>query len=213
MATAKEKKEAILQVEEKEPKEKKFSESTLVEVINIGNSDCGYTVNNGNFNVRRTWQLPNSRQEVEFRELKMAMNEAGVRQLFENFNKELNRHEDGDLLITNEKIREKLGLNPRGKYIYEISGINYLLLEAPLDEFEDVLENCPDVTLEKIVLEAINLALNDMNKITLIESYSGKRIFPMIQEKKENTVGEKTRSNSTEVKDTTVEGNKRKRGA
>jgi hypothetical protein len=189
---------------------KQIKDLTLVPIFNLSIGECGYTVNNGNFHIRRNWQ-PKSVQEVEFRELKAAMNEAGVRQLFESFNKELNRFEDGELLIKNDDIREKLGLSPMGRYVYDNEQVKDLLLNGNIKTFEDVLENCPNVTLEAIIQTAIDLSLNDMNKITLIKSYSGKDILPIIQEKKESEIGEKSRKteNNTAEQETT---SRRKKG-
>jgi len=178
---------------------KEIKDTTLVPIWNICVGSAGYTINNGNYRIRRNWDLPNSMQEVEFRELKAAMNEAGVRQLFEEYNIELNRFEDGALLIKNPEVREKLGLSPLGRYVYDLDGIKDLLLNSDLKTFEDVLENCPNVTLDKIIQESISLPLTDMNKITLIESYSGKKILSIIQEKKENEVGEKTRKSEPTI--------------
>lgn len=189
------------------------TETLLVPVWNLSIGECGYTVNNGNFHVRRNWALSGSMQEVEFRELKAAMNEAGVRELFESYNKELNRFEDGELLIKSDEIREKLGLKPMGKYVYDVEQIKDMLLNWDKKKFEDVLENCPNVILDKIIQEAVNLSLNDMNKITLIKSYSGKDILPIIQEKKENEVGTKTRKTEpTPASEVKEEGTRRKKG-
>lgn len=160
---------------------KEITDSTLVSIWNIGVGDTGYTANNGISTIRRTWRMPNSMQEVEFKELKNVFNEPGVRQLFEVYNKELGRYEDGDLLIKNELVREKLDLKAIGKYTLEKEAILELFASESLTKLEEVLENCPNTTLEKIVMEAVELPLTDINKINLIKSYSGKDILVTIQ--------------------------------
>lgn len=162
---------------------KEIRDSDLIQVWNNSRGDCGYTVNNGNFHVRRTWVLPGSMQEVEMKELKSAMNEAGVRELFEVFNKELGKYEDGELLIKNDLAREKLDLQPLGKYTFVKEQIIDLLNNKSVTYLEEVLENCPNSTLDNIVQESINISLSDIVKINLIKSYSGKDILPVIQSK------------------------------
>ena len=160
-----------------------IKDTDLIPVWNNSRGDCGYTVNNGNFHVRRTWVLPGSVQEVEMKELKSAMNEAGVRELFEVYNKELGKYEDGELLIKNDLAREKLDLQPLGKYTFDKKQIIDLLNNKSVNYLEEVLENCPNATLDNIVQEAINISLSDILKINLIKSYSGKDILPVIQQK------------------------------
>lgn len=169
-----------------------ITDKSLIQVWNNSRGDVGYTVNNGNFQVRRTWVLPGSMQEVEFRELKSAMNEAGVRELFETFNKDLRKYEDGELLIKNDLAREKLDLQPLGKYTFDKEQIADLLNNKSLKYLEEVLENCPNSTLDNIVQESINISLSDINKINLIKSYSGKDILTTIQSKNEDVKPIKT---------------------
>jgi len=166
---------------------KEIKDSDTVQVWNNSRGDCGYTVNNGNFQVRRTWVMPGSMQEVEMKELKSAMNEAGVRELFEVFNRELGKYEDGELLIKNDLAREKLDLQPLGKYTFNKEQIIDLLNNKPIKYFEEVLENCPNSTLDNIVQESINISLSDIVKINLIKSYSGKDILPIIQLKNQES--------------------------
>ena len=181
---------------------KEITDSTLVPIWNIGIGDTGYTANNGISTIRRTWRMPNSMQEVEFKELRNVFNEPGVRQLFETYNKELGRYEDGELLIKNEAVREKLDLKAIGKYTLEKDAILDLFTNGSLTKFEEVLENCPNATLDKIVMEAIELPLTDINKINLIKSYSGKDILTAIQNNAKPTV-ESTRKTVDEEKPTT----------
>jgi hypothetical protein len=166
---------------------KDIKDTDLIQVWNNSRGDCGYTINNGNFQVRRTWVLPASMQEVEMKELKSAMNEAGVRELFEVYNKELGKYEDGELLIKNDLAREKLDLQPLGKYTFVKEQIVDLLNNKSVKYLEEVLENCPNSTLDNIVQEAINISLSDIVKINLIKSYSGKDILPVIQSKNADT--------------------------
>lgn len=178
---------------------KEILDSTLVPIWNIGIGDVGYTANTGSGSVRRTWRTSNSMQEIEFKELRAVFNEPGVRQLFEVFNKELGRYEDAELLIKNELVREKLDLKSIGKYTLEKEAILDLFENGSLTKFEEVLENCPNATLDRIVMEAIELPLSDINKINLIKSYSGKDILMAIQNNSK-PVTETTRKVTEDVK-------------
>jgi hypothetical protein len=192
---------------------REINDNTIVEVWNNSIGDARYTVQNGTINIRRTWRLPGTMQEVEFKELKTAFNEPGVRQLFEVFNKELKRYEDGELLIKNELVREKLDLKPLGKYTLDQEQIIDLLKNQSVGKFEETLENCPDSTLDRIIQEAINLPLSDINKINLVKLYSGKDVLTFIQIKNENkNEEEKSRKpidNDSEENNT---GTRRKKG-
>ena len=178
---------------------RQLTDKTMVQVFNNSIGDVGYTIENGSYKVRRTWRTPSTMQEVEFKELKTAINEPGVRQLFEEYNKELRRYEDGELLIKNEQVREKLGLQPIGKYTLDQKEIIELLKSGSISKLEETLENCPNITIEKIIQEAINMSLSDIVKINIIKEYSGKDILGIINQKTEESQSENKRKKETET--------------
>jgi hypothetical protein len=58
-----------------------------------------------------------------------------------------------------------------------------LLLNQPLKVLEDMIKNCSDSVLDNIIQISIELPLKDMNKISLLESYSEKKIKDYIESK------------------------------
>ena len=178
---------------------RQLTDKTMVQVFNNSIGDVGYTIENGSYKVRKTWRTPSTMQEVEFKELKTAINEPGVRQLFEEYNKELRRYEDGELLIKNEQVREKLGLQPIGKYTLDQKEIIELLKNGSMSKLEETLENCPNITVDKIIQEAINMSLSDITKINIIKEYSGKDILGIINQKTEESQSENKRKKETET--------------
>ena len=191
---------------------KDITDKSLIPVVNMGIGEVGYTIHNGTTMIRRNWAMPNVVLEVEFKELRMAINEPGVRQLFEVFNKELKRYEDGELIIKNEVVREKLNLKPLGEYTLDKDQIIDLFNNGSLEKFEDVLENCPSSILDKIVQLAVETPLDNLNKLNLIKAYSGKDVFTAIQVKKEqNKPSEGKRKAETTNAENNESGTRRKK--
>jgi len=160
-----------------------LNDKTLIPIESICRGEAGYTINNGNFNIRRNWAKTGTVQEIEFKELKIAINEPGVREQFETYNKDFDRTEVNALLIKNAEVREKLGLIQLDKYVLDKDQIKDLLLNQPLKVLEDMIKNCSDSVLDNIIQISIELPLKDMNKISLLESYSEKKIKDYIESK------------------------------
>ena len=150
-----------------------ITEETIVVVTNDYDSTVGYTTEK----VTRVWE-PNSFKKVSVAELQDVMNTRGGRYLFE----------EHLLLLKETEVRHYLGLEPIGQYDLEQKDIVKLLENSNLADFEDVLQYCGDMTLEKIVSAAIALPLADLNKTNLLKSYSGINIVEAIQETLESNV-------------------------
>jgi hypothetical protein len=161
---------------------KEINDKTLVEVYSNSRGGVGYTIHNGQLQgIRRNWERAGQMQEVEFKELRLALFEHGIYKLFQRHDGDIDKETPGDLLIKDARVRERLNLCPLDEYSLDNEQIKDLVKNATLDKFEDVLANCPSSVLERIIAVGVEMKLSDLNKINAIKAYTGTDISMVVE--------------------------------
>lgn len=89
-----------------------------------------------------------------------------------------------ELLIKDTSIREELGLPVSQGQMLDGKGITELLSKSS-GEIEAVLSDSNSAVLEKVAAEAIKLKISDLDKMDVIEKYSGVDVLTAVKELKE----------------------------
>lgn len=90
-----------------------------------------------------------------------------------------------ELLIKESAIREELGLPVSPGQVLDAKGITELLTKSSV-EIEAVLSDSNSAILEKVAAEAIKQKISDLDKMDVIEKYSGVDVLSAIKELKED---------------------------
>jgi hypothetical protein len=90
-----------------------------------------------------------------------------------------------ELLIKEPSIREELGLPVSPGQMLDAKGITELLGKSST-EIETVLSDSNNAVLEKVAAEAIKQKISDLDKMDVIEKYSGVDVLSAIKELKED---------------------------
>lgn len=149
------------------------NEKTLVEVFNDYNSSVGVSTDK----ISRSWAI-GATKRVTLEELYDVMNTPGGRIILQ----------ENMLLIKDAAIREILGLDPLTEMDPDTTAIKELLVTGDIDKLDEILQYCTETTLEKIVLQAIELPVTDMRKADLIKSYTGRDIIAIVRDRSEDGV-------------------------
>ena len=178
----------------------KLTNETMVEVIYTSSGSVSYVPEMST--VGKKWERQGATKKVKLGELREVVGRQGGYVLFaENI-----------LLIKNPEIREELGLPELDEYVLTSKEIQDLLNNKSVEELEDVVQNCTDDMLDTITMTAINEEVSDLNKLQLIEDYTGVDVVDAIKEAKEDAPKKTTTkrvAKSTATKATTEEKPKR----
>ncbi|WP_342421906.1 hypothetical protein [Paenibacillus sp. FSL E2-0178] len=90
-----------------------------------------------------------------------------------------------ELLIKESSIREELGLPVSPGQMLDAKGITELLGKSSV-EIETILSDSNNAVLEKVAAEAIKQKISDLDKMDVIEKYSGVDVLSAIKELKED---------------------------
>jgi hypothetical protein len=143
----------------------------MADLVRIFNNDSG-SVSYATPKITRTFSIKESYKDVSVEEIQDALNELGVRFLFE----------EGILLIKDPKVREHFGFSELDDYIKDTDEIKEIL-NGDRETLIDFLKYCSETMLQKIVDVAVDLEDVKMDYIVLIEKFSGKDISSMIKER------------------------------
>lgn len=168
----------------------------MVEVINTSSGSVGYVPEMST--VSKKWERQGATKKVKLGELRDVVGTAGGYVLFE----------ENILLIRDPEVREELGLPELDDYVLTDKEIKKLLKEKSLDDLEEVVQNCTDDMLDTITNTAINEEISDLNKLQLIEDYTGVDVVEAIKEHQEESpkaqttkrVSRKATTETTEAK-------------
>lgn len=151
----------------------KITDKTLVEVINTSTGSVSYKPEMSN--IARKWERQNAVKKVELGELKdLVTTTGGYTLLAEDI-----------LLIKDNTIREILGLEELSAYAKTGAEIKDMLLTCSKATLVDFVENCTQDMLDAVVKTAIDIKLSDLNKLQVIELYSGVKVVDCIKEEAE----------------------------
>lgn len=156
----------------------KITDKTLVEVINTSTGGVSYTPEMST--VSRKWERQNSIKKIELGELKNLVATVGGYTLLQ----------EDILLIKDNSIREILGLEELSTYVKTAQELKELLQVGTKADLVEFVENCTQDMLDAVVDTAINIGLADLNKLQVIESYSGVKVVEHIKATKEETKAE-----------------------
>jgi hypothetical protein len=90
-----------------------------------------------------------------------------------------------ELLIKDISVREELGLPVTPGQMLDAKGITELLTKSSV-EIDTVLSDSNSGIIEKVAAEAINQKITDLDKMDVIEKYSGVDVLAAIKELKED---------------------------
>ena len=152
---------------------REIKDNTMVEVWSNYSSSLSYVTPK----VVRTWHTPGSMKKVAMSELYEAVNAPGGKKFFD----------EGALLIKDNEVRDKLGLEPLDQYTLSREEIITLLEKKDIEKVEELLQYCSNMMLETIVQIAIDMPIEDRPIAKLIQSYSGTDVFQVIEEKAQDT--------------------------
>lgn len=137
---------------------------------------------NPQFGINKRWSRPGQPMGIPFDQLEQCLWENGIRRMFES----------GILYIESLKDKIDLGLEPSDAkepvniIVLKESDMEYLLKEAPLDEFKKKLCAVPAMQVDNLVEYAIHNEIVDMEKIKFIKELThGKDILRGIQKKRD----------------------------
>ena len=147
----------------------KITDKTLVEVFNTSTGSVSYKPEMST--ISRKWERQNAVKKVELGELKNVVATIGGYTLFE----------EDILLIKDNTIREILGLNPITTYVKTLPELTQMLKAGTKAELVDFVENCTQDMLDAVVKTAIDTKLSDLNKVKVIEDYSGVKVVDHIK--------------------------------
>lgn len=159
---------------------KKFTNETMIEVINTSSGSAGYVPEMST--VSKKWERQGATKKVKLGELRDVIGTTGGYVLFS----------ENILLIRDPEAREELGLPELDEYVLTDKEIKELLLNKSIDELEEVVQNCTDDMLDTITTTAINEEVSDLNRIKVIEDYTGVDVIEAIKEKQEENPKAKT---------------------
>lgn len=176
---------------------KKITNDTMVEVINTSSGSVGYVPEMST--VSKKWERQGTVKKVKLGELRDVIGTVGGYVLFsENL-----------LLIRDESIREELGLPELDRYTFTEKEVKELLQSKSLDELEDVVQNCTDDMLDTITTTAIKEEVSDLNKLRMIEDYTGVNVVEAIKSHQEENPTVKTTKRTSKATPTTEDKPKR----
>ena len=176
---------------------KKFTNDMMIEVINTSSGSVGYTPEMST--VSKKWERQGTVKKVKLGELRDVIGTVGGYVLFsENL-----------LLIKDADVREELGLPELDEYTLTDREIKDLLNNKSVDDLEEVVQNCTDDMLDTITNTAINEEVSDLNKLQLIEDYTGINVVEAIKEHQEEAPKVKTTKRTSKA--ATVKEDKPKR--
>lgn len=156
----------------------KITDKTLVEVINTSSGSVSYKPEMSM--VAKKWERQNAVKKVELGELKNLASSIGGHTLLT----------EDILLIKDNTIREMLGLEELSVYVKTSQELKDMLQAGTKADLVDFVENCTQDMLDAVVKMAIEIKLADLNKIKVIEDYSGVKIVEYIQEQNEEVKAE-----------------------
>lgn len=162
--------------------ESKFTDDTIVEVWNTSSGTVSYVPEMSR--VARRWERQGCSKKIKFGELVDIIGTNGGYVLFK----------ENILYIKDKEIREKLGLPKLDKYAMNINQIKELLINKSADELEEVVQNCSDDMLDTITVTAIKEEVPDLNKVKILEDYTGIDVIGAIKENQEDKQATKTRT-------------------
>lgn len=151
----------------------KLTNETMVEVINTSSGSAGYIPEMST--VSKKWERQGAIKKVKLGELRDVIGTTGGYVLFS----------ENILLIKDEAIREELGLPELDEYVLTDKEIKDLLNTKSADDLEDVVQNCSEDMLDTITMTAIKEEVSDLNKIKVIEDYTGVDVVDAIKELRE----------------------------
>lgn len=152
---------------------KKLTQDSLIEVYNTSSGSVGYTPEMST--VAKKWERQGVMKKVKLGEIRDVVSTSGGYTIFE----------ENILLIKDATAREELGLSPLDGYTLTLPEIKELLSAGSLEKLTDIVQCCTQDMLDTIVDTAINTRLADLNKIRVIEEYTGVDLVGAIKEKHE----------------------------
>lgn len=153
-------------------KQRKLTDSTIVEVFNNTSGVVGFRSESNRKKYR--WDKPDSRRKVTLGELKDLVYSSGGFELLKEC-----------LLIKDIDVRIELGLPIEKEHILDDNDIVQLLKNGTAEDLENVLSKTNSGIREKTSAIAIELEISDLNKLEIIERYTGVDVLAQIKEKRE----------------------------
>lgn len=148
-----------------------LQDNMMVEVINNSTGSVSYYSEYSR--MHRKWDKPESKKKIALEELRELVSASGGYELLENF-----------LLIKDMDVREELGLPVNKEYMLDEKDIKALLKKS-VDALRETLENTSSSIKEKIAQTAIDTKLSDLDKVEVIQEFTGLDVLAAIKEKKD----------------------------
>lgn len=137
---------------------------------------------NPQYGINKRWSRPGQPMGIPFEQLEQCLWENGIRRMFES----------GILYIESMKDKIDLGLEPVDAQepvniiVLTEKDMDYLLKEAPLEEFKKKLCAVPQMQVDNLVEYAVHNELVDMDKVNFIKTLTkGKDILTGIKKKRD----------------------------
>ena len=152
---------------------------------------------NPQYGINKRWSRPGQPMGIPFEQLEQCLWENGIRRMFDS----------GILYIESMKDKIDLGLEPADAkepvniIVLTEKDMDYLLKEAPLDEFKKKLCAVPQMQVDNLIEYAVHNELVDMDKVNFIKVLTkGKDILTGIKKKRDVEEAEERERKAAETK-------------